>query len=150
MEKQENKKAMITSSFASNTGSSRTPVLNAMMLPLKSVIGDLFALVSATTEEVQDFNDPEKVTNRAVYTVRTLTNKSKLPLGSILTVKIKDSESIFSEKDNAALLLGASSIVVSFDDLAHWNMNGVEGLSAQAIHRAKISLQEAVSYEQDH
>lgn len=148
--KKQDTKSIQLSTFVDNNGSSRTPVQNAMLLPLKEVIGDLFSLVAADSEQIQDFNDPNKVTDRAVYSVRTLSNKSKLPIGSLLTIKVKDSKSAFTDEENTALLLGTAAIVVSFDELSHWSMSGNEGLSAKGIHKVNLTLQEAVKYEQGH
>lgn len=135
------------STFAESLGSKRTPIQNALQEPLVSAIGDLFSLVSATTEEVQDYNDENKTSRRAVYNVRTLSPKAKLPLGSLFIVKIKEAESIVSVEQNTELLLGKTSLVVAFDELNHWYMNGIEGISAKGIRTIDVTTQEAINFE---
>lgn len=145
---QENKAGIEVSTFATQTESKSTPIQAALQQPLAFAIGKLFALVSGRTEEVVDYDDPNKISKRAVYEVRVISQKAKLPLGTILEIKIKDSQSILSEEDNVNLLLGsAQQPVVAFDQLSHWVMGRREGLSASDIRVLKISVQEAMNYE---
>lgn len=130
-----------------NESSSRkTPIQSALTRPLAEAIGKCFLLLSGTTEEVQDQNNDTKAIPRAVYEVRVISQGTRLPVGTVLTVKIKGTESIIDAEENKKLLLGLEkSKVVAFDDLSHWNFNGTEGLSASNIRMLDVSPQEAMN-----
>lgn len=147
-ENKENVVKVVPSSFVQATESKSTPIQSALQLPLAYATGKLFALVSGRTEEVADYDDPSKVSTRAVYEVRVISKNARLPLGTILEIKIKDSQSLLSDEDNVNLLLGVTQQpVVAFDQLSHWVMNRREGLSASGIRILKINVQEAMNYE---
>lgn len=145
---QENIKNLVPSTFVGSAESKSTPIQSVLQLPLAYATGKLFALVSGRNEKVADYDDPNKVSTRAIYEVRVISKKAKLPLGTILEIKIKDSQSILTEEDNVNLLLGvAQQPVVAFDQLSHWVMNRREGLSASGIRILKMGVQEAMNYE---
>ena len=81
---------------------------------------------------------------RAVYEVRVISSNTKLPIGTVLTIKVKGTESIVNVDEDKKLLLGLEKDkVVAFDDLSHWNFNGSEGLSASGIRVLEVTPQEA-------
>ncbi|RMC47758.1 hypothetical protein [Lactobacillus sp. ESL0230] len=139
------KQGELLSTF-NDSSSKRTPIQSALTRPLVEAIGKCFLLLSGTTEEVQDPNDEAKTLPRAVYEVRVVSSRTRLPIGTVLTVKIKGSESVINEEENKKLLLGLEkNKVVAFDDLSHWNFNGNEGLSASNIRVLEVSPQEAMN-----
>lgn len=126
-------------------GSKRTPIQTALTRPLVEVLGKCFLLLSGSTENVEDPNDDGKVIPRAVYEVRTISPNTKLPIGTVLTVKVKGSRSILNDDDNKKLLLGLDkNKIVAFDNLSHWSFNGSEGLSASSIRVLDVTPQEAM------
>lgn len=129
------------STFAEVLQNKRTPVNNALQKPLKSVIGDLFKLVSGTNEVIKTKDGEEEI--RAVYRVQPL-NSTLLPLSAELEVKIKGAKSIVDEKDNMELMLDARIVVVAFDKLSHWIFNGSEGLNATGIRVLQLSKDDVV------
>lgn len=139
------KQGELLSTF-NDSSSKRTPIQSALTRPLVEAIGKCFLLLSGTIEEVQDPNDEAKTLPRAVYEVRVVSSRTRLPIGTVLTVKIKGSESVINEEENKKLLLGLEkNKVVAFDDLSHWNFNGNEGLSASNIRVLEVSPQEAMN-----
>ena len=139
------KQGELLSTF-NETNSKRTPIQSALTRPLVEAIGKCFLLLSGTTEEVQDSNDESKTIPRAVYEVRVISSKTRLPIGTVLTVKIKGSESVINDDDNKKLLLGLEkNKVVAFENLSHWNVNGSEGLSASSMRVLDVSPQEAMN-----
>lgn len=125
--------------------SKRTPIQTALTLPLVSAVGKCFLLISGNTEEVQDPNDESKTIPRAVYVVRVVSQNTKLPVGTMLTVKVKGAKSIITDDENKKMMLGvAKSKVVAFDELSHWMFNGNEGLSASGIRTLDVSPEEAM------
>lgn len=134
----------ILSTFNEN-GSKRTPIQTALTRPLKEAIGKCFLLISGSTEKVLVSNDDTKEVSRAVYEVRTLSKATKLPAGTILTIKIKGKESMLTNDENQKLLLGIEKPrIVAFDSLSHWNFNNTEGLSAEDIRELNLTVQEAM------
>ena len=139
------KQGEVLSTF-NESSSKRTPIQSALTRPLVEAVGKCFLLLSGTTEEVQDSNDETKTIPRAVYEVRVISSKTRLPIGTVLTVKIKGSKSVITEEENKKLLLGLEkNKVVAFDDLSHWNFNGNEGLSASGMRVLEGSPQEAMN-----
>lgn len=139
------KQGELLSTF-SESSSKRTPIQSALTRPLEEAVGKCFLLLSGTTEEVQDSNDESKTISRAVYEVRVVSSKTRLPIGTVLTVKIKGSESVITDEENKKLLLGLEkNKVVAFDDLNHWNFNGNEGLSASSMRVLDVSPQDAMN-----
>ena len=139
------KQGEVLSTF-NESSSKRTPIQSALTRPLIEAVGKCFLLLSGTTEEVQDSNDETKTIPRAVYEVRVISSKTRLPIGTVLTVKIKGSKSVITEEENKKLLLGLEkNKVVAFDDLSHWNFNGNEGLSASGMRVLEVSPQEAMN-----
>ena len=139
------KQGEVLSTF-NESSSKRTPIQSALTRPLVEAVGKCFLLLSGTTEEVQDSNDETKTIQRAVYEVRFITSKTRLPRSTVLTEKIKGSKSVITEEENKKLLLGLEkNKVVAFDDLSHWNFNGNEGLSASGMRVLEVSPQEAMN-----
>jgi hypothetical protein len=139
------KQGEVLSTF-NESSSKRTPIQSALTRPLVEAIGKCFLLLSGTTEEVQDPNDESKTIPRAVYEVRVISSKTRLPIGTVLTVKIKGGKSVITDEENKKLLLGLEkNKVVAFDDLSHWNFNGNEGLSASGMRVLEVSPQEAMN-----
>ena len=139
------KQGEVLSTF-NESSSKRTPIQSELTRPLVEAVGKCFLLLSGTTEEVQDSNDETKTIPRAVYEVRVISSKTRLPIGTVLTVKIKGSKSVITEEENKKLLLGLEkNKVVAFDDLSHWNFNGNEGLSASGMRVLEVSPQEAMN-----
>ena len=124
--------------------SKKTPIQSALTRPLVEAVGKCFLLLSGTTEKIQDSNDESKMIPRAVYEVRVISSNTKLPIGTVLTIKVKGTESIVNVDENKKLLLGLEkNKVVAFDDLSHWNFNGSEGLSASGFRVLEVTPQEA-------
>ncbi len=139
------KQGELLSTF-NESNSKRTPIQSALTRPLVEAIGKCFLLLSGTTEEVQYSTDETKTIPRAVYEVRVISSNTRLPIGTVLTVKIKGSESVIADEENKKLLLGLEkNKVVAFDDLSHWNFNGNEGLSASGMRVLEVSPQEAMN-----
>ena len=139
------KQGEVLSTF-NESSSKRTPIQSALTRPLVEAVGKCFLLLSGTTEEVQDSNDETKTIPRAVYEVRVIRSKTRLPIGPVITEKIKGSKSVITEEENKKLLLGLEkNKVVAFDDLSHWNFNGNEGLSASGMWVLEVSPQEAMN-----
>lgn len=133
------------STFVDITVSRSTPIQAALQLPLVQAIGTVFKLEAGETEIVSDYKNPQKKSKRAVYTVRVLSQKVALPLGTILKVRIKDRDSIIAKEDNEKLLMGTvKAPIVAFDKLNHWFMNGQEGLSASNIRVLDIPVEKAI------
>lgn len=127
------------------SNSRKTPIQSALTRPLVEAVGKCFLLLSGTTEEIQDPNDESKTLPRAVYEVRVISSNTKLPIGTVLTIKVKGSPSVVNEEENKKLLLGLEkNKVVAFDELSHWNFNNSEGLSASSIRILEITPQEAM------
>ncbi|MGL5898888.1 MAG: hypothetical protein ACRCZW_04365 [Lactobacillaceae bacterium] len=127
------------------SNSRKTPIQSALTCPLVEAVGKFFLLLSGTTEEIQDPNDESKTLPRAVYEVRVISSDTKLPIGTVLTIKVKGSPSIVNEEENKKLLLGLEkNKVVAFDELSHWNFNNSEGLSASSIRILEVTPQEAM------
>lgn len=125
--------------------SKRVPIQTALTRPLVEVVGKCFLLINGFTEMISESNDSDNVIPRAVYQVRTIGKNIQLPIGTVLTVKIKNSKSILSEQQNQALLLGQEkNKVVAFDELSHWYFNNTEGLSASNIRILDIAPQDAM------
>lgn len=144
MEKNITSQGEVLTTFKENN-SKKTPIQSALTRPLVEVVGKCFLLLSGTTEEIQDSNDESKVVPRAVYEVRVISSNTKLPIGTVLTIKVKGAESIVNVDENKKLLLGLEkNKVVAFDDLSHWNFNGSEGLSASGIRTLEVTPQEAM------
>lgn len=144
MEKNITSQGEVLTTFKENN-SKKTPIQSALTRPLVEAVGKCFLLLSGTTEEIQDSNDESKVVPRAVYEVRVISSNTKLPIGTVLTIKVKGAESIVNVDENKKLLLGLEkNKVVAFDDLSHWNFNGSEGLSASGIRTLEVTPQEAM------
>lgn len=134
----------LLSTFVQN-GSKRMPIQTALTRPLVEAIGKCFLLLSGSTEMIPELNDDKKMIPRAVYEVRVINQNTRLAIGTVLQIKIKNSESILSKQQNQNLLLGTEkSKVVAFDDISHWTFNNTEGLSASNIRILDITPQEAM------
>lgn len=135
----------LLSTFVVQNGSKRMPIQTALTRPLVEAIGKCFLLLSGSTEMIPELNDDKKMIPRAVYEVRVINQNTRLAIGTVLQIKIKNSESILSKEQNQNLLLGTEkSQVVAFDDLSHWSFNNTEGLSASNIRILDITPQEAM------
>lgn len=134
----------LLSTFLENTNK-RMPIQTALTRPLGDVIGKCFLLLAGSTEMISESNGSKNMIPRAVYSVRVISQNTRLAIGTVLQIKIKNSESILNEKQNQNLLLGQEkSKIVAFDDLSHWNFNNTEGLSASNIRILDITPQEAM------
>ncbi|EEQ26703.1 MULTISPECIES: hypothetical protein [Lactobacillus] len=134
----------LLTTFKENT-SKKMPIQAALTRPLAEAIGNCFLLLSGFTEKIPESNDSKNMIPRAVYEVRVINQNRRLQIGTVLQIKIKNSESILSNQQNQNLLLGLDkSKVVAFDDLSHWNFNNSEGLSATNIRILDLSPQEAM------
>ena len=143
MEKNITSQGEVLTTFKENN-SKKTPIQSALTRPLVEAVGKCFLLLSGTTEKIQDSNDESKMIPRAVYEVRVISSNTKLPIGTVLTIKVKGTESIVNVDENKKLLLGLEkNKVVAFDDLSHWNFNGSEGLFASGIRVLEVTPQEA-------
>lgn len=121
------------------------PVQAALTRPLAEAIGKCFLLLGGSTEMIPESNDDKKMIPRAIYEVRIINQNTRLAIGTVLQIKIKNSKSILTEEQNQNLLLGIEkSKVVAFDDLSHWNFNNTEGLSATNIRILDLNPQEAM------
>ena len=114
---------------------------------LKTVIGNVFKVNGGFTEQLETRDADGKVekTTCAVYECQAL-NSRYLPVGTKLTVKIKNTNCILSPDQNKELLLNAGTLVAAFDGLNHWSMpsHGLEGLSVTDIRVLNIPLPEAL------
>lgn len=145
MAEEKNQVPVSASTFADAPVSRLAPIQAALQLPLVQAIGTVFKLEAGETEVVTDYTDRTKKTKRAVYTVRVLSQKVALPLGTIIKVRIKDAESIITREDNEKLLIGAvKPPIVAFDRLNHWFMNNQEGLNASNIRILDIPMEKAI------
>lgn len=125
-------------------GNSSNPIQGYYESILPDVIGRVFLLNGGHTEQVEDTAN-NSITNRAVYEVRVISKNARLPLGTNLTIKIKGAESILTDEDNANILLGTQTLVVAFDNINHWLVNGNrEGLSASEMRVLDINPSEAM------
>ena len=128
------------------SNSKRTPIQTALTRPLIEAIGKCFLLLSGSTEMIPEANDDKKMIPRAIYEVRIISQNTLLPIGTVLTVKIKNSKSILNDQQNQALLFGQeTNKIVVFDDLSHWSFNNTEGLSASNIRILDVTPQEAMN-----
>lgn len=138
------KNGELLSTFLENN-SKRMPIQMALTRPLPEAIGKCFLLLGGSTEMIPESNDSKKMISRAVYEVRIINKKTRLAIGTVLQIKIKNSESILSKEQNQALLLGLEkSKVVAFDDLSHWSFSNTEGLSASKIRILDLTPEEAM------
>lgn len=138
------KNGELLSTFVENN-SKRMPIQTALTRPLAEAIGKCFLLLDGSTEMIPEANDDKKMIPRAIYDVRVINQNTRLVIGTVLQVKIKNSESILSKEQNQNLLLGLEkSKVVAFDDLSHWNFNNTEGLSASNIRILDLTPQDAM------
>ncbi|GAB2066912.1 hypothetical protein L2302_08990 [Lactobacillus gasseri] len=125
--------------------SKRVPIQAALTRPLVEVVGKCFLLLSGSTEMIPESNESDNMIPRAVYQVRIIDKNTQLSIGTVLTIKIKNSRSIINEQQNQALLLGQEkNKVVAFDDLSHWYFNNAEGLSASNIRILDLTPQDAM------
>ena len=75
--------------------------------------------------------------------IRDRSKKARVGMGTLLKIKIKDSQSIVSSQDNEQIMFGTIvPPVVVFDDLNLWVMNGNEGLTASGIRVLKTTPKE--------
>ena len=110
---------------------------------LPALIGSYYVLVSAEYQETTD-NDSGDVHTATVYVVKTISKKSKAKVGTLLTIKVKDSKPIISDNELTSIMLGeAKPIVVRFKDIAHYAYIGGESLNATKAEKVNISPIEA-------
>ena len=138
------KNGEILSTFNDNI-SKRLPIQSALTRPLEEVVGKCFLLLSGSTEMIPESIESKNMIPRATYEVRIINKNKLLAIGTVLQIKIKNSESILSESQNQNLLLGQElGKIVAFDDLSHWTFNNIEGLSASNIRILDLTPQEAM------
>lgn len=112
------------------------------VVPLKTIIGTLFKLESEHREVSVNRQTGEKIA-RDVVDVRTL-NSKYLPVGTMLTFKMKNVKPMLSKDDQQALLLGTVQVVVVFKDVLYWTIGNNEGLTASSMLVTEMSIQDAV------
>lgn len=131
------------STFANVRENKNTPVQVLMNKELPALIGSYYVLVSAEYQETTD-NDSGDVHTATVYVVKTISKKSKAKVGTLLTIKVKDSKPIISDNELNSIMLGeAKPIVVRFKDIAHYAYIGGESLNATKAEKVNISPIEA-------
>lgn len=136
------------SSFAEVHSRKDSLVQSALDKHLSDVIGKRFVVIGAEKEEKPDYDDKTKINIAAVYHVRVTSRKAWLPLGTELSIKIKDQNPIFSAQELQDIMFGASlPVVVTFDELSHYHYGLGESLSAKGIHITDLTPKEAMANE---
>lgn len=131
----------VKSSFKEEKSKNLIEAARLKQAPLEAVIGNVFKLVREH-QEVKDSmgkHGQSIQVKRDVVEVQTL-NSRLLPIGTTLVIKIKDFGPIVKPEDQKLFLLGVKQVVVVFDDLLCWNLNGTEGLSASAMHLTDLNI----------
>lgn len=131
------KKQVKVSTFKDEFSQSNLQIENARKSPLEVTIGNLFKL-----------EDAELLNGKTIYSVRTL-NSRKMPIGSLLTVSVKSTNSIFNKEMALQSLTGTQSYVVRFENLGHWLMGtktGLrEGLSADNALLVDVPMKDVIA-----
>lgn len=135
--------SQIASTFKNNYELSGTPIENARRLPLETTIGNIFKIEDAETVKQGD-------TTRVTYSVRTL-NSKELPIGTLIKIGVKNSESVFSHQMALNTLKGSQIYTIRFDGVSHWILathNGLrEGLSADKAEIVNVAIDKVINNE---
>lgn len=132
------------STFSGNHVNKNCPVQSYMEKELEKVIGIYFVFDNLEYQEVPDYNDSNKINKATIYAVKVISKKAALPFGSIINVKVKDTEPLFAKHEIENITLGIQKpIVLIFDNLAHYYFNNGETINATAVHKASIDVKEA-------
>lgn len=138
----------LESTFAEVHESKTAPVQAVLDKHLADAFGKKFIVIGAEKEEKPDYDDKTKINTAAVYHVRVISKKAWLPLGTELSIKIKDQEPIFSAQEVQDIMFGASlPVVVTFEQLSHYYYGLGDSLSAKAIHRTNLTPKEVLENE---
>lgn len=134
------------STFATVRFSKAQPIQNLMDADLRRYTGDLLQLDGIEKQVTAD-RDTGEVRTASLYTVKVVQKKARAKLGTLLTVKVKNSAPIIDPDEFAENQLedNAKKIVVRFDGLAHYAFIGGESLNANGIEVVPITTKEAKS-----
>lgn len=144
-----NEKAIIdnkkeASTFVMTHINKNSLIQSHMELELEKIIGNYFVFDNLEYQEVPDFNDSNKINKSTIYAVKVISKKAELPFGSLINVKVKDAEPLFAETEIENITLGLKkSIVLTFENLAHYHFNNGETINATAVHELSIDVKEA-------
>lgn len=132
------------STFAPVRNSKTQPIQSLMDADLYEYTGDLLELDGLERQESVD-KDSGEVHVASLYTVKIIQKKAKATLGSLLTIKVKNSEPILDPVKFAENQLddNAKKIVVRFDNLAHYTYIGGESINSSKAEIVPISVKEA-------
>lgn len=123
--------------FRNEFSQTNLQIENARKVSLESTIGNLFKI-----------EDAEILDGKIIYSVRTL-NSRKMPIGSLITISVKSSNSIFNKEMALQSLTGTKSFVVRFENLGHWLMatkSGLrEGLSADSAELVNVAMKDVIA-----
>lgn len=113
-------------------------------MELEKIIGKYFVFDNLEYQEVPDYNDSNKINKATIYAVKVISKKAALSFGTIINVKVKDTEPLFAESEIENITLGIQKpIVLTFKNLAHYHFNNDETINATAVHKALIDVKEA-------
>lgn len=119
-------------------------VQSHMEMELQKIIGKYFVFDNLEYQEVPDYNDSNKINKATIYVVKVISKKAALSFGTIINVKVKDTEPLFAESEIENITLGIQKpIVLTFENLAHYHFNNGETINATAVHKALIDVKEA-------
>lgn len=132
------------STFAKVRKSKTAPVQTVMDEELPHLIGTLYLLDGVDNQETTDSETGEVHTN-VLYTVKVIQRKAKAKLGTLITIKVKDSKPIVDQDRLMENLLNnsAKDLIVKFTDIAHYSFIGGEAVNASSASLVKISIKEA-------
>ncbi|CAM2911631.1 MULTISPECIES: hypothetical protein [Lactobacillus] len=134
------------STFANVRISKTQPIQNLMDADLRRYTGDLLQL-DGIEKQVTPDRDTGEVRTASLYTVKVVQKKARAKLGTLLTIKVKNSAPIIDPDEFAENQLedNAKKVVVRFDGLAHYAFIGGESLNANRIEVVPITVKEAKS-----
>lgn len=136
----------LESTFLEVRPSKNAPVQASLDKHLDKALGKYFTVTGAEFQETPDYNDPDKLNIATVYAVRVTSKKAWLQLGTEIQVKVKDHKPIFSQQELQDIMFGSSApVVVAFENLAHYHFGSGESLNAADVHKANISVKEAMN-----
>lgn len=132
------------STFAKVRNSKASPVQTLMDKELPRLIGNLFLLDTVEEQEVTD-PDTGEVHVHTLYTVKTLQQKAKAKLGTLIVIKVKDANPIVSQDKLMESILEGSNqkLIIRFTDIAHYSFIGGEAINAKSANLVNISAKEA-------
>lgn len=132
------------STFSDSHVNKNSLIQSYMEMELERVIGNYFVFDNLEYQEAPDYNDSNKINKATIYAVKVISKKAALPFGSIINVKVKDTEPLFAEHEIENITLGLQKpIVLTFENLAHYHFNNGETINATAVHKASINIKEA-------